>query len=579
MGGPERSAANQFQSGLELFASLNLEPESPEVSWLIKDPKELDQIVSPDLKSEIELLLTDIASKMTSAKSLKDYYVKLANLVREERARLGETRQFMLRMGQRIESLEEGQSESIKDLKDLDFEGKTVASKLLLEEIESGCERIRSPHNADKTKSLERLLRETEFRNTPFAKEIKARLRLQETWALLSDAESLSEGVPIEQGYERVARMLADSKLSLQGADFYKFFIEGCEGLKVAEAFSFLQEAAFLGIEIGGKRKRPWQKGITEEEQEQIKENLIGILGGGERAEKSLQLATRIARVTLETSVWNRSLIGKDPLAEAIYFEQYRTERAEAARDRGPSITIDRIKGFGTSYFRSAQTLNQIKIWDVDKNVYLFLPEDEDHPAYLTDVQGAKPRLLATFRRNRGELPGFDVTKSPADQPDKVEMLPIKELEYNLIRPDEYTTWLGETVAGYLVFKSLCLKTTWKREDFSSDAIESYVAPSNAADPEQVLRLRSEFILGVFWSIYKRGEAVNLGWDAPALGIAEAHLTSRIKTKKGTLPAYLAPKQLEWVENTLRKHYHLGIHHRAAMVGVLNALTNRTIIS
>ncbi|PIS14183.1 hypothetical protein COT65_00080 [Candidatus Shapirobacteria bacterium CG09_land_8_20_14_0_10_47_13] len=371
-------------------------------------------------------------------------------------------------------------------------------------------------------------------------------------------------------------------RYALEGLDLNILFLrEGIPGLKIAEAFKLLQLASTVGIRVNGETLCLTDERLSLSKREEVLKVIVNRLGEGKNAQKSLQLARRIALATLETSVWNRSLAGNDPLAEAFYFRKYRTKRAEAARDRGPDITIPRIEGFGTSFLRNVQTAEEIPPFvlgpwqEKPKNTFLFLPEAESHLAYLAHTEGPKERIRGLIKRNRGEKPGFN-ERMPGE--DQLELIDPGQMLFSMIRPGEYVGWFGVMVPRILTFKELLLKSSWQPNDFNADAIESWVAPANAADPEQVYRMRAEFILGALWSIYSRQkEAMNYGWDSYSLGAVEGNLLRASRTEMGEEVSFLTNSQLKWIKQTLTRDYRLNVDIAAIKVGIMIGLTKRVI--
>jgi len=416
-------------------------------------------------------------------------------------------------------------------------------------------------------------------------REIITRLKLQHCSALASAISGRHEDAV---AYLYSVFVQPESKrYALEGEDFdFLFNKEEIHGLKITKAFNLLQEASLVGVEVekSGRKKRLrlTQGDLSLHDRHRIRQELIEKLKKDTEdehtAHKSLQLAERIATATLETSVWNKEVLGNDPLAEAIYFKTYRTNRARVARDRGPDITLSRIEGFGTSFLRSVRTTEKVKIEDngriKEKNAYLFLPEAEHHLYKVARIQDQEQRVSQVLRRNRGERPGFD-RKNP--EKDKVEFLRPEQMEFNNISSGEYVGWLGIAVPRILQFKQLLLQTTFRPEDFGSDRVESWVAPSNAADPEQALRLRCEFILGAFWSIFSRGnEAVTLGWDVTALQAAEKNLLRKFGGEGiEESNSFLSERQLRWVKKSLKDGWGLNLYHKAALVRVWREATKR----
>ena len=281
----------------------------------------------------------------------------------------------------------------------------------------------------------------------------------------------------------------------------------------------------------------------------------------GKIAKKSLQLAERLAIATREVSVWNADLQGVDPLAEAIYFRKYRKGRAARIRDRGPNNTIHRIEGFGSSFLRLARDIGG-EYLSHSKNI-----------GELSDEPGAKKRIDTYLSLNRAPA------KLDGD-PDisQLKLISPGEIDYRNLGAGAYMGYLCSTITRILKTKDLLLKTTWKPEEFRSDFIEGWVAPFDTVDPEQVTRLKTEFLLGVFYAIFSRPqEALDLHWDNFALKAVESNLLRTYTTEEGKKVAFLTRAQWKWIKKSLRKGWRINVNHQAAMVGVMTKITKRVI--
>lgn len=422
------------------------------------------------------------------------------------------------------------------------------------------------------------------FSNEKCDKTIKdraiARLRLQHCFAVATAIPgSAKDAAPfLLQTFQNAE----SKKWALEGTDFA--LLRELPGLKVSEAFTFVQEAYTKGIDVNGKNLRLGSKDIQISETEDVRAELILKLGGGKEAKKSLQLAERIAKATLETSVWNTDLIGSDPVAEAIYFEDYRSGRQNVARDRGPMITIKRIKGIGTSYFRSAQTNHKFEIPDPNDptqnikgfdgkarkfNKMLFLPNYDMHPGYVSDLKDPAERVKRMRERN---AIGKGVTTP--------KYLDFKNLDFKNLKSGDYAGWLGILVPRILVFKSMCLQTATPPKDVTSDAIEGWVAPSMTADPENALRLRAEYLVGFFGAIVENStEAGGQGWDAIKVKGLIKTLTREMPTADGRKTyAYVSPAVVDWAIKTVENTYKISFKHETSWMAVKNILSKRGVI-
>lgn len=406
-----------------------------------------------------------------------------------------------------------------------------------------------------------------------------ARLRLQHCFAVATAIPgSAKDAAPfLLQTFQNAE----SRKWALEGTDFA--ILRELPGIEVSKAFNLIQNAYTKGVDINGRNLRLGSKYIQLDEVDSVKSHLINQLGGGKEAKKALQIAERIAKATLETSVWNTDLIGSDPVAEAIYFQAYRSGRLNVARDRGPIITINRIKGFGTSYFRSAQTSVRSEIPDPNDptkkingfdgkprefNKMLFLPNLDMHPAYISDMDDPADRVRLMRKRNS------------VDDPSNSESLDFATLDLKHLKSGDYAGWLGISVPRILVFKSMCLQTTTATKDVTSDAIEGWVAPSMTADPESALRLRAEYLVGFFGAIIENSiEAGTQGWDAIKFKGLINTLTRVIPTADGrTTYAYVSPAVAEWAVKVVEQTYKVSFKHETSWMAVRNILSRRGIM-
>jgi hypothetical protein len=405
-----------------------------------------------------------------------------------------------------------------------------------------------------------------------------ARLRLQHCYAVASAIPgSAKDAAPfLLQSFQQAE----SKKWTLEGVDFT--ILKELPGLNVSKAFDLLQAAHIEGVEINGRTVRLSSKDIEQGEMEAIMKILEDRLGRNKEAKKSLQLAYRIAKATLETAVWNTDLQGSDPLAEAIYFQKYREGRLNAARDRGPMITIKRIKGFGSSYFRSAQIQEKIQLPDPNKagemligndgkprefNKMLFLDIPRMHPAYLAEIGDPLTRI-------RGMR-----TRSAIDQDNNYETIDFNKMNFDAIKPGDYAGWLGIMVPRILTFKSMCLQTTWSPKDLTSDAIEGWIAPSDTSDPEEVLHLRNEFVIGMVGSIVENStEAAMQGWDNIVVNGLFDTLMRKIPTSKGEVNAYLSKESVKWIKEVVEKWYNINFANDMSWMGVYRQLSKRGVV-
>lgn len=409
-------------------------------------------------------------------------------------------------------------------------------------------------------------------------KEALARLRLQH-------CAVAAAAIPgkIEEAQEYLFKLFepAESqKFALEGEDFKFLFSEEGErvhGLRIRDAWKELQKAATKGYKVRGKDVRYLQKnmlvstrealmGAIQEEVEKKIPSQAGISPEdiAKKAKKSVVLAEKIAIATKETSVWNVDFQGNDPLAEAIYLRKYRTERAVRIRDRGPDNTISRIEGIGSSFFRFTKDA---------RTRYLTAPELDDRRLdELADSPDHERRIGKILWLNRApSVEGKPVIKD-------LRLISPEKIDFSQLPGGTYAMYLGGILPRVFKAKELLLKTTWTPDkDFSSDNIESWVAPFDTVDPFEVTRLKTEFLLGAFYAVFSRPKAAtDLHWDGIALKGVEDNLL-RTFTTEGYEVSFINQPQLSWIKKNLKKGWRINIEHEAAMVGVRTKITKRVI--
>ncbi len=212
--------------------------------------------------------------------------------------------------------------------------------------------------------------------NKNLKEEVESRLALHDSSELIKQANgwiSRPEGMTgLNMGLAMEEAVRRNHELNRRKV---KFLLnnnkkEGLVGLNVPKAWDLLQNAVFnyekilkeLGLKQGleilddelglGKVPSNFFTVSNSIVKEKVRDYLIGRLGGGRAAEKSLELAEKLAVTTLETSVFNTSVAGNDELAAIINLKTWRKGRSLTGRDRGPRIHENSIEGFGTSWLR-----------------------------------------------------------------------------------------------------------------------------------------------------------------------------------------------------------------------------------
>ena len=400
-------------------------------------------------------------------------------------------------------------------------------------------------------------------------KEALARLRLHHCAVVLG-------AVPgkVEESGDYLFKLfepVESKKYALTGLDFEFLF----QKQEIQEAWHILQRAATKGIKTEKGERRYLEKNLTPTDRRSlmnaIQEELgrkITVLPGKDKkmsAKKAFQLAERVAIATREMSVWNADLQGNDPLAEAIYFRKYRTDRAVRVRDRGPDITISRIEGFGSSFFRFTQDANTRYLNDpsLDRDGLTDLSLDPDSEKRVA-------KMLGLFRAPADPTGKPIISKLEGVFPEKINFADLPE--------GAYTMYVSGMLPRFFKAKQLLLQTTWKPDDFSSDSVESWVAPFDAIDPFQVMRLKTEFLLGAFHAIFSHPNmATDQHWDGFALKGVTSNLLRAYTTEEGQRISFISRKQLNWIKASLKRGWRLNIDHEAAMVNVRTKITKRVI--
>lgn len=251
---------------------------------------------------------------------------------------------------------------------------------------------------------------------------------------------------------------------------------------------------------------------------EAVYRRLIKELGGNKSAEKSLQLAEKIANATLETSVFNNSSAGNDGLSEIIYLEDWRKGRTEKGRNRGPEIHENLIPGFGQSFLRytagneirGVENLEKIfKSEEVVKNIDKI---KEGGYSYYTAL------VLSRYNLLKGYL--MDRTPEPL-KIDKNELQSMVVLFLNADRP------------------------VLDKEE------EEYFGGKKTESAQRYLKQKSEGPLGLrtLWLLGVVDEALSneaLNWDSIAFRELRKAATMEILSEEaGT---FIKPNQWAWIE-------------------------------
>lgn len=217
------------------------------------------------------------------------------------------------------------------------------------------------------------------------AEEVRARLAVHDSAELMKQAGGLivrdarKTGPGFTVGSAATEATRRGHALDRETIDL--FLRKGIEGLKIAEAWDLMQEANFdyigfveevnrnlpakdrlndtdLELKAGdigtGKIPTNYHTDDSLDRKDAVRRLIIEKLGGGGEVKKSLQLAEKLARASLETSIFNRTVASEnDELGLIIGLRGWRRKRMEQeGRARGPRIHEEAIDGFGTSWLR-----------------------------------------------------------------------------------------------------------------------------------------------------------------------------------------------------------------------------------
>lgn len=363
--------------------------------------------------------------------------------------------------------------------------------------------------------------------------------------------------------FQRAINEIGD--YSLTGNDFETLLQKGLDGLDVNDAFQVLQQAAYRG-EFSGK--------INETEAETKKAQLVTQILNNHRtdpsfdraaAEKSYDLAMKLAEATFERSVWDTS--GGDYLSQAIYFSKWRSKDGS----KGPQITVDKIHSLGTSFFRNATDANQkynekslriinTREWneviDLGKSlksqyrrkdltsenfkkgryqslILQRIQTEQDSVAlaeqfYPSDKDVAK---RTQFLQQEMRETNPNVTSRPKG------MLSFENTNFHQMSATAYKEYLTSTIPAILKAKDLLTKVDINSKDLQNDTnYLGWAETLDRVDPYGVMSLRYWFIAGAM------DTALNAGMELSEAARIADHLHKDKMSGKGIftyLPQYL----------------------------------------
>lgn len=462
--------------------------------WLYGDLTELDGL-TPELRNIVQMLE---AENPYSGAILGEYRADLRDLVKNKNSTPEQVSPFLRRIARRMEEAERHVGRAIPRMPEDVMEQRVLIWELL-ERIEA------TDHPLSQTNlNIANEIKENLYRMDPeLASECRARIRLHDSFAFIAAISGDTEQAI--KDLRQASNELTSRGHILESEDFDRLLKKGIQGLRITEAFKKLEDWAINGKVVAGRppgeRVRYRQGDSSQVEQQTIRNSICEELGGNNASRKSLQLAERIAIATFETSVWNQKVGGKDVLAEAIYLKEYRKGRFSQSRDRGPDITIDKIEGFGSSFFRSARRVDKQPLV-----LKIAIP-----PAEIPDTE--QRAFEETLMNSRIEE-------------DRKTTLDFNVMNFDRLSQGALGTYLGNEVPRILGTKQLLLKTDFKPVDLTSEAVQGWVANFRVSDRDGSLKLRKYFIMGILDA--GLAEAYNLGWGQVEIAEARKILTKKI---------------------------------------------------
>ncbi len=383
--------------------------------------------------------------------------------------------------------------------------------------------------------------------------EILARLRLQDCFVGIKRAFVQGGNDPNDPNkatgglFKQEQRRLSANDRLLTGHDFQVLLRTTLpeSGIPISEAFEMLQKAA-IETDLYGQISEAQQEGKRKAlaiglEQEILakaklepdpEKRMTMENNAKENAAKAIQLADRIAWATLEVSVWHKDLTSIDPIAGAIYLQNLREGRG-LELDRGPEITIDLVKGVGTSFLRGAQDTSKQKI-----------------------LPGATRRFVVsnTIKSGDKNIDVIDYSRSSLD---------LSKASFENMGAGAYGTYIGSTVPRMLQGKEFFLKTRWKPDELDQDDFEkTFNEVFTTLDPDspdpnlhRQLNLRKIFVLGAlsYLSINPVNAAREYKWDSQEI-IDTRKAVLRVignDQKTGKKISFLTPEEWKDIDDFL----------------------------
>lgn len=526
-----------FQVKLEAYLGDLMEPEEKAsfekqiTSWSVSDKGK----GSPDLQgireAYVQRLKGEMRGKITAAKNTEEVFLKQVRNDSEAS------------IPKRVEGIEKRAADEQRK-----------ALRVFLDTLESTDKgRDDSPTN----NLMSELIRVVDRKgiDSDVRAEVYARIHLH-SCAIALRRVNTSEADKVSSEFNRAVSEIRD--YTLKGSDFEVLLQKGLPGLDISDAFQVLQEAAYRG-EFSGKTT---ETEAAEKRQVLVAEILRRAKNPGfdiAAAEKSYDLAMRIAEATLEKSVWDTS--GGDYLSQAIYFSKWRAKEG----GKGPLVTIDMIHSIGTSFFRNATTatekyndkstriINKDEWMDViDQGKTLKDKYDRDVAATTNALINGRYQSLALQRiqtaadsailaevfypddrdiaaRNRflqKARSETDITLN--SKPKGMLDFDPKKVDFGSMSSNAYKEYLTSTIPSILKAKDLLTKVDITAKDLQNDlSFLSWAETLDRVDPYGVMNLRFWFVTGAM------DVALNSGMEWSEAYRVASHLHTDKKSGKG----------------------------------------------
>ncbi|MBP7119199.1 hypothetical protein KBA63_03870, partial [Candidatus Woesebacteria bacterium] len=534
-----------FQVKIEAYLGDLMEPEEKAsfekqiTSWSVSD-KGKDPDLQGIREAYVQRLKGEMKGKITAAKNTEEVFMKQVRNDSEAS------------IPKRVEGIEKRAAEEQRK-----------ALRVFLDTLESTDKgRFDSPTN----NLMSELIRVADRKGiyAEVRAEVYARIHLH-SCAISLRRVNTSEADKVSSEFNRAVSEIGD--YTLKGSDFEVLLQKGLPGLDISDAFQVLQEAAYRG-EFSGK--------TTETEAAEKRQVLVSeILRRAKNpsfdiaaAEKSYDLAMRIAEATLEKSVWDTS--GGDYLSQAIYFSKWRAKEG----GKGPQVTIDMIHSIGTSFFRSATTAtekyNDKSTRIINKDEWKYVIDqgktlkdkyDRDVAATTNAFKSGRYQSLAlqriqteadsvilaeqfypedrdTAARNRflqQEQSETDIRLN--SKPKGMLDFDQTKVDFGSMSSTAYKDYLTSTIPSILKAKDLLTKVDITAKDLQNDSnFLSWADTLDRVDPNGVMSLRFWFLTGAM------DVALNSGMEWSEAYRVAARLHKDKKSGKGIftfLPKHL----------------------------------------